>query len=711
LAGVLLVLNQVAVWNEGNLLSRRLEDNVAELERASLELRMLLDSLAEAVVVVDRSGLIVDANARLAALYGVDRSVLVGQRVEQLVPVESRDRLMEQWSLLLGGQVALERPRFEMTRHDGSSRVIEVDARPLAEQGDHVVLSLRNITDRAMAEAALRTAEQRFRLAFEAAPTGTALIDSSTGRLVDANENLARMLRVDRSQLVGVTVAELTHPDDLPETERSLRRVRVGEADGYHLRKRYLRSDGSVMWGSTSVARLDTAGDSSLLICHVIDITDEVAAAERLAWSATHDEVTGLANRTHFLDVLRRELLSRERPPVAVLFLDLDRFKIVNDSLGHAAGDDLLRIMAGRLRDSVRPGDLVARFGGDEFTVMLRNADLTTAMTVARRVMKGLSSPVELSEAQVDVTASVGVAVADSSRVASADELVRDADAAMYRAKEQGRDRVVAFTPEARMETVHALLGRNELRLAIERNEIVPYFQPIIDLASGRLVGYESVARWRHPERGLLMPDSFLPTAEERGLIGALGAQVLRSSLSQLARWIEAGTHPSRVSVSVNVSARQLIDARFVDVVADALAESGVEAELLWLELTETALMTDVRSASSSLRELRDLGLHLAVDDFGTGYSSLTYLKRFPVEAIKIDRAFVAGLGIDPDDSAIVEAVVRLGSSLGLLVVAEGVESPLQLARLRDLGCDRAQGYLFGRPRPAELVDAANHGP
>jgi diguanylate cyclase (GGDEF)-like protein len=519
------------------------------------------------------------------------------------------------------------------------------------------------------------------------------------------------MLRVDRSQLVGAAVAELTHPDDLPETERSLRRVRVGEADGYHLRKRYLRSDGSVMWGSTSVARLDTAGDSSLLICHVIDITDEVAAAERLAWSATHDEVTGLANRTHFLDVLRRELLSRERPPVAVLFLDLDRFKIVNDSLGHAAGDDLLRIMAGRLRDSVRPGDLVARFGGDEFTVMLRNADLTTAMTVARRVMKGLSSPVELSEAQVDVTASVGVAVADSSRVASADELVRDADAAMYRAKEQGRDRVVAFTPEARMETVHALLGRNELRLAIERDEIVPYFQPIIDLASGRLVGYESVARWRHPERGLLMPDSFLPTAEERGLIGALGAQVLRSSLSQLARWIEAGTHPSRVSVSVNVSARQLIDARFVDVVADALAESGVEAELLWLELTETALMTDVRSASSSLRELRDLGLHLAVDDFGTGYSSLTYLKRFPVEAIKIDRAFVAGLGIDPDDSAIVEAVVRLGSSLGLLVVAEGVESPLQLARLRDLGCDRAQGYLFGRPRPAELVDAANQGP
>jgi len=283
---------------------------------------------------------------------------------------------------------------------------------------------------------------------------------------------------------------------------------------------------------------------------------------------------------------------------------------------------------------------------------------------------------------------------------------LRDADAAMYRAKGRGRDCVEVFAAGGHETSVLALRTSSELRHGLERGEIVPYYQPIVDLRSGQLMGFEVLARWRHPDRGLLGPDQFLPMAEETGLIGDLGAAIVKASLAQLGRWHETVPSLAGVSISVNVSVRQLVDSRFNTLVAEALAESGVRAESLWLEITETALMSDVKAATVALRNLRSLGLHLSVDDFGTGYSSLTYLKRFPVEAIKVDRQFVKGLGIDAEDTTIVEAVVNLGKSLGLMVVAEGVETPLQLSRLRETGCDRAQGYLFGRPRPAALIEA-----
>ncbi len=253
---------------------------------------------------------------------------------------------------------------------------------------------------------------------------------------------------------------------------------------------------------------------------------------------------------------------------------------------------------------------------------------------------------------------------------------------------------------------VDGLRTSTELRRGLERGEIVPYFQPIVDLAGGQVVGFEVLVRWLHPDRGLLLPGQFLPLAEEAGLMGELGERVLRDSLAQLARWRAVGLSFATCSLSVNVASQQLVDDSFVDVVDDALGETGIDADSLWLEITETALMADTSAATRALRGLRGLGLHLAVDDFGTGYSSLTYLKRFPVEAIKVDRSFVTGLGLEADDTSIVEAVVHLGHSLGLTVVAEGVETPLQLNRLRELGCDRAQGYLFGRPRPAGITES-----
>jgi diguanylate cyclase (GGDEF)-like protein/PAS domain S-box-containing protein len=693
---VLLAAHQLAQWRASSRLTAQVDEHLSRVEAAGRELRAVLDNLAEAVVVLDRDGVVVEANRPATRLSRLTRDRLVGRHFEELVPARDLERMQETWHQLMHGEVFAARPLFDLDRADGTTITVEADARPMRDASGRLVLSLRDVTDRLRTERALLDAERRFRLTFHAAPTGMCLVDPSDGRIVVANEALAKMLSSTPADLEGSPLVELVHPDD--------------RGDGAALpaagrRQRFVRGDGDVVWGATSVSHLPVPDAQSLVIAHVVDVSEEVRASERLAWSATHDEVTGLANRTCFLDALRKVLTQPGRPPVAVLFLDLDRFKVVNDSLGHAVGDDLLRVMASRLRDAVRHDDLVARFGGDEFTVMLYDADPAVAAEVAERIRTSLAVPILLGDDLVDVTGSIGMTLADPALLVGAEEMVRDADAAMYRAKERGRDRVETFTPETRTASLQALVGKNELRRAIEAGEVVPYFQPIVELANGRLSGYEAVARWLHPEKGLLTPNQFLPAAEEHGLMGLLGAQVLRSALTQLAHWQTAGALVGPLSMSVNVSARQLVDSTFVDVVAGALAESGVPADALWLELTESALMADVRSATSALRALRGLGLHLAVDDFGTGYSSLTYLKRFPVEAIKIDRAFVAGLGLDADDSAIVEAVVRLGGSLGLRVIAEGVETPLQLARLRELECGWAQGYLFGRPRPAELLE------
>jgi diguanylate cyclase (GGDEF)-like protein len=466
-----------------------------------------------------------------------------------------------------------------------------------------------------------------------------------------------------------------------------------------------VRPDDSIVWAQTSISVLDHEREA-LAIAHVQDITEQRRAAEQLRWAATHDELTRLPNRSQFTAELTERLANSPLGSIAVMFIDLDNFKVINDSLGHATGDQLLRGMTQRLRAVLRDHDMLSRFGGDEFIVLLSQygAEHTPAAT-AERLRGEIARPLTIDGVELFVTGSIGIAISDRVEVTASD-LLRDADAAMYRAKARGRDCVEIFAQGVHDASVIALRTTNELRRGIERDEIVPYYQPIVELHSGVLTGFEVLARWRHPDRGLLSPDQFLPMAEETGLISDVGASILRASLVQLGRWRERVPAFVDLTLAVNVSSRQLLGTGFHEVVADALAEAGVPAASLWLEITETALMTDVKAASVALRELRGIGLHLSVDDFGTGYSSLTYLKRFPVEAIKIDRSFVNGLGIDNEDSTIVEAVVNLGHSLGLMVVAEGVETPLQLSRLRELKCDRAQGYLFGRPRPAEIIEA-----
>ena len=423
-------------------------------------------------------------------------------------------------------------------------------------------------------------------------------------------------------------------------------------------------------------------------------------AQHELTHQALHDPLTNLPNRALLLDRLQQALARARRTGanVGVLFLDVDRFKVVNDSLGHSAGDTLLVQVAARLRGVMRPSDTVGRFGGDEFVIIAEDAPQQQDLVrIASRVAESLGEPLDLDGREVPVTVSTGIVVADAA-VDDAETLLRDADAAMYRAKDRGRSRYEVFDTGMRHRLMERLETEGELRRAIERDELQMVYQPEVNLPDGRIVAYEALVRWLHPTRGLLTPGDFLPLAEETGLIVGLGRWVLRQVCREMAVLRERGTVAADAVVWVNLSARELVQRDLPAVVAALMSETGTDPRLVGIEITEAVVMEDVEAVGAALRELRGLGMQLAIDDFGTGFSSLSYLRRFPVGALKIDRTFVSGLITDGEDGAIVRAVIGLGHSLGLTVIAEGVESGEQLAALRALGCDLAQGYYFGMP-------------
>ncbi len=701
----------------------RLRERLAGVATAEAAVRRLLDELPEAVMLLDSEGRVLSANASATDLCGIEPTALVRSFFLDLVDAADRDELRASWRRAMAGEIVEPAPvrlvgddgsvLVEATFHrarnpDGTDDPDRLDPVPEPDElraERRMVLRLRDLSEREQHSRALQQARRRFQQAFHSAPTGMALVRIDDGRIVDANQSLAEMLGLEIDQLVGHTLREFTHPDDVRAAVPHRARLELGIVDSYRLDQRYLRSDGEFVWARTRVSLTEDDG-TMLAITHIEDVTEQRRTAEQLTFAANHDELTGLPNRSSLMTLLSERLDGAPPSSVAVLFVDLDHFKVVNDSLGHGVGDELLSTMAGRLRSVVRDHDVLARFGGDEFIVVLsRVAHEGDPAEVAERIRRALHEPVTIDDHELFVTASIGYSTNVDAGM-SPNELLRDADAAMYRAKARGRDCVEAFEAGGHETGVQALRTAGELRRGIERHEIVPYFQPIVDLESGRVLGYEVLARWLHPDRGLLTPNHFLPLAEETGLLVDLGTEMLRNSLAQLASWRAAGHDFANCSLSVNVGNRQLLDPTFYKLVGELLGETGIDADSLWLEITETSLLADVKAATVTLRELRSLGLHLSVDDFGTGYSSLTYLKRFPVEAIKVDRAFVSGLGIENEDTTIVEAVVKLGQALGLAVIAEGIETPLQLSRLRELGCDKGQGYLFGRPRPAALIES-----
>jgi diguanylate cyclase (GGDEF)-like protein len=442
----------------------------------------------------------------------------------------------------------------------------------------------------------------------------------------------------------------------------------------------------------------DDAGSFEFYSGVMHDISERKRFESELAHQATHDALTGLPNRVLLLDRLEQALqrARRHHKRVAVLFLDLDRFKVVNDSLGHSVGDRLLVSIAERLGTVVRPGDTIARFGGDEFVVLCEDLETQAdAVAVAERVNAVISGPFEIDDAEVFVGVSIGIAFPDDIE-AEAGTLIRDADAAMYRAKERGRARYEVFDNQMRASAVDRLDIENALRRAQERRELRVFYQPIISLDTGAITGVEALIRWEHPERGLLNPIEFIQIAEETGLIVPMGAWVLDHACRQIMRWQAQIPDLGPLKISVNLSGRQLGHPNLVADVKAIITETHINPSQVELEITESVLMDDVEMSEDTLGQLKKLGVKLVVDDFGTGYSSLSYLRRFPVDVLKVDRSFVDGLGTDPSDSAIVTAIITLAHTLGLRAVAEGVETDTQLAELRNLSCDMARGLPHG---------------
>ena len=543
------------------------------------------------------------------------------------------------------------------------------------------------------ARAAMRESDVRFRSAFEDAPIGMAIValDGTTQRV---NARLCGATGHDEAALVGVSLDILMLEED---RDGSPWPSEAGEVE-----RRFARADGSVGWAlwQHSLVR-DEAGAPAYWVSHVLDISVRKGVERELDHQAHHDPLTGLPNRSLLLQRLREQIATGGED-VAVVFIDLDNFKVVNDSLGHGAGDVLLQVVAERMRRVLRPGDLLARFGGDEFAVTIAAGGETAARRVADRLASALRAPVELDGRQRFVTASFGVRSARSD-AADPEALLRDADAAMYRAKELGKARCEIFDASMRERAVERLDLEGALRHALDRDELRVVYQPQVEMASGRIIGAEALVRWEHPQRGLVGPVSFIPIAEQTGLIVPIGAHVLNVACAQAAAWVrERGRE---LSICVNVSPRQLADDAFAGVVEDALAATGLAPGLLCLEITESAVMADPVAATAVLEQLKAIGVRLAIDDFGIGYSSLSQLKTLlPVDTIKIDKSFVDGVTGDGEDRAIVDAVLRLADGLGLRAIAEGVETADQVEALLGLGCSLSQGYHFARPQPAADV-------
>jgi diguanylate cyclase (GGDEF)-like protein/PAS domain S-box-containing protein len=586
-----------------------------------------------------------------------------------------------------------------------------------AEDGTIVKVAgtIMDETERAEADRVRRAAENRFEIGFEQAAIGAAIADLQ-GVPLRVNPALCTFLGRSPDLLVGQRWTAFTHPDEVALGEAVMASLAAGH-ESYEDERRYLRPDGTVAWASAHVTLVrNVTGEPQYFFTQLQDITERKEMEQELAHQALHDTLTGLPNRALLIDRLIHGLARSERrdKQLGVMFLDIDHFKVVNDSLGHTSGDQLLRIAAARIAEAIRPGDTVARFGGDEFVVVCDDVSAVEAEQIAERVLHSLSLPCIIGDQDANVTASLGIAIAHAQ--STPESLLRDSDAAMYRAKERGRARIEIFDDALRSKVEQRLATASALHHALERQEFTVHYQPIIDLSTGAMVSAEALLRWEHPGRGHVSPAEFIPLSEETGLIVPIGAWVLEQACRQLVEWqhIQRSRFGAvNLAVSVNLSVRQLLALDIADLVGGVLERTGLCPADLCLELTESVFMEDVDYFERTLSGIKNLGVHLAIDDFGTGYSSLSYLKRFPVDAVKVDRAFVDGLGTDAHDSALVGAIIAMADALGLEVTAEGVETDDQLKNLKTLQCPRAQGFFLARPMPADaltrLVETAHH--
>jgi diguanylate cyclase (GGDEF)-like protein/PAS domain S-box-containing protein len=549
---------------------------------------------------------------------------------------------------------------------------------------------------------ALSASETQFRATFEQAAIGIAHTAPSE-RFLRVNEKLCQMVGYTREELLTMTIHDLSHPDDRGRGRANRHRLIAGEISTIAIERRCVCKDGSVIWLNRTISMVrEPTGEPAYFIRVMEDITGRKSLEHALQHLADHDRLTSLPNRGLIHDRLQHAVdqAARRNWIVGVMFIDLDRFKMVNDTLGHTMGDRLLQLVAARLRDCVRIDDTVGRLGGDEFAIILTElANVHDAELVAQKILDALGAPLDLDGREAFVSASIGIAIYPQDG-ASADTLIMNADAAMYRAKAQGKNNYQLYAATMNEQAGERLQMENSLRHAVDRGEFVLYFQPKANLRTGAIAGVEALLRWNRPSGELVPPAEFIPLLEESGLIVPVGEWVLRAACVQIRAWAADGV--ADVPIAVNLSARQFQQQDIAEVVRRALADYDVPPHLIELEITESAAMHNAEAASTALSMLKSLGVRIAIDDFGTGYSSLSYLKRFPIDCLKIDRSFIADITEDLEYASIAQAVITLAHALGLNVVAEGVENEQQAEFLTAHGCDEMQGYYFARPMPAD---------
>ena len=675
-------------------------------EEALREAHLALDTAVLGIALISLNGRIRTVNPFYASSLGYERHELVGMTWQTTVHPDDRPAMQATMSAAARGETATV--EVHGLRKDGTSFVNEVFLVPNTSDDGRIsgfFHFMRDVTERRRAQRALEDSEERYRRIVETANDGVWIVDGDDVTTF-VNPKIAEMLGYDPEEMLGIPFSSFMQG---PERERALARPIHRESDQqWHREHAFRRRDGGEVWGSVSGARLmDLLDDSkhSGTLLMVSDITERKRAERALTQMALQDQLTGLPNRALLEDRIRHALAASERHEtmVAVLFIDLDRFKTINDGFGHEVGDELLRGVVPRLSSAIRDIDTLGRFGGDEFVVVCEDLDdVHQALRVADRLLDALESPLALSIGNVSVSACIGIAVSGSTDL-SVEDLLRDADIAMYRAKDGGGGRHEVFEASMRASVVNELDLERDLRTALADGALALHYQPIVSLPDERVVGFEALLRWRHPERGFVPPDEFIPIAERSGLIQELGDWVLREACGQLARWTAHGGR-EWARVAVNVSSRQIDHPHFADKVARILAEAGVDAHRLDLEITETSLFAqDATHTAATLRALGEQGVSVVLDDFGTGYSSLSYLARYPLGGLKLDRAFIGD--VDSIRRPIVEAVTAMSHALGHTLVGEGVETAEQASLLAALGCDFAQGYLFARPMPADEVE------
>lgn len=682
----------------------RARERQAQMERALQWERDFTSAVIEtagcAILVLDKYGRIVQFNQTCEHLSGYTMREVRGLRPWDVLGVaDERELAIANFELLISGQYPVRYEGWWQAR-DRSTHLIAWSKTALLDaEGavEFVVMTGLPVTERRRAEEALRGSESKYRSLFEESRDAIFMTDVS-GMIIECNRATAELLGYAH-ELVGCGIETLF----ASASDRQLFRqewMAKGTIRDFEARLRH--ESGDLLWGLLSISERRLPGGALLGYQGIIhDITDRKRAEERLIHNAYHDTLTALPNRALFSDRLDRALARWHRHAedlFAVLFIDLDRFKVVNDSMGHAAGDELLIRIAEMVGECVREEDTLARLGGDEFAILLDRVDgVTDAVLVAERIHSALEQPIAVAGQHVFMSCSIGIAL-PATPEDKPDDLLRNADIAMYRAKSDGPARQEVYNARMHSAAVTTLELDTALRVALQQGQFVLHYQPIYTTNSGRVAGFEALLRWQHPRRGLLLPSTFVPRAEETNLIVPIGRWVMRSVIEQLRAWLDLHDREQLPRISVNVSGKQLSQADFVSDIAALLAETGVPGDRLMFELTETSLMQNPESCALAIGRLRELGVRFCIDDFGTGYSSLSYLHRLPIDELKIDRSFIARLEHGAEASELVGVIVSLAASFGMDVVAEGVETEGQLSSVRQLGTRFVQGFYLSRP-------------